>query len=479
MSASLRNRLLVGTVGGTVLLVAVFSLVTYGTIRRVLLGQFDSALESTARVFAGDVEWEEGRAELDFDQQQTPTSGNVHVPTFYEIWDSSGHVVAKSSQLRGTDLPRLADGTSTPVFTNRRGTNGRPQRVVGLRFTPRLPEQDEGRSSQANSTTLILTVAREISPLYGHLAFLRRLLWSASAAVAALSGLVAAAVVRWGLAPLNLIATQIAAVKADDLTTRVDVEGIPVELVPVRDRLNALLERLEASFERERRFTADVAHELRTPLAGMRSTLEVTLSRTREINDYQTVLADCLGMAQSMQAMTNNLLMLARLDARQVTLRQGRIQLAELLETCWLAFAETAGRRHVTFESTIAQDLTCISDPDSLSMVLSNLLANAAEYTDEGGRIWAAARHLDRHVELAISNTGCTLTDEQLAQIFDRFWRADSSRTDTGVHCGLGLALVARLMSAVGGSVTVEREPGGIFTVRLALPGAEETINQT
>ncbi len=475
MIASLRTRLLVGTVGGTVLLLTVFSFIIYTTVRRALLEEFDGALESTAHLFAASVEHEENEVELGFDLQQMPEFRDPHNPTFYQLWGANDTVMAKSPLLHADSLRQIADGVGSPVFANSRGSDGRPQRAVGLRFIPRASDNQEGPPPPRNMKTLSLTMARDATELYGQLAFLRRLLCGASVAVAALSVLVAAVIVRHGLAPLNLIAAQIAAVKADDLTARVDAQNIPKEIVPVRDRLNDLLSRLEASFERERRFTADVAHELRTPLAGMRSTLEVTLSRARDCGEYQTVLSDCLEIAQSMQAMMNNLLMLARLDAHQVTLRQDQVQLADLLDACWQPFAESASQRRIVFESTLPEDLTCISDPDSLSMVLSNLLANAAEYTDEGGRIWVAGHRTDQRTELTLSNTGCSLTDEQLSQIFDRFWRGDSARTDAGVHCGLGLALVHRLISTSGGSVVVERQAGGVFAVRLTLPDTGQT----
>ena len=116
----------------------------------------------------------------------------------------------------------------------------------------------------------------------------------------------------------------------------------PSEIAPIKDRLNELLSGLQASFQRERRFTADVAHELRTPLAGIRSTIEVTLMRARASQEYQAVLSDCLGIVQNMQTMVNNLLMLARLDTRQMVFRRDRILLADLVDACWRPFAERA-----------------------------------------------------------------------------------------------------------------------------------------
>jgi len=176
-----------------------------------------------------------------------------------------------------------------------------------------------------------------------------------------------------------------------------------------------------------------------------------------------------------MQTMVNNLLMLARLDARQMTFRREHLRLAELVNAGWRPFAEQARQRQITFESAIGDDLACLGDPDTLSMVLSNLLANASEYTNNGGLIRVVAQATDGAVELTIANAGCSLTQEQIAQVFDRFWRGDPSRRDGSIHCGLGLALVQRLMTALGGSAIAELHPGGVFAVRLNFgPGSQE-----
>jgi two-component system heavy metal sensor histidine kinase CusS len=464
---SLRTRLLAGTVGGMLLLLAVLSLIVYVTIRRALFEQFDTGLESTAHLFAASIEQDANDVELGIE----PEFRDARHETYYQLWGADQTVIAESLSSDSADLWRIAEGADSPAFANSRTEDGRPLRAIGLRFTPRPADNDGEPPRKTTLKALSLTVARDATELHSQLRFLRWLLLTASAAVTALSLLLAAVVVRHGLAPLRSMAAQIGAIRADDLAARVDAEHTPAEITPIRDRLNDLLSRIEASFQRERRFTADVAHELRTPLAGIRSTIEVTLVRTRESREYQTVLSDCLEIVQNMQAMVSNLLMLARLDTRQIVFRRDRIPLADLVDACWRPFCERAEQRQITFESTIPDDLTCLCDPDNLSMVVSNLLANASEYTNDGGRIWIAAHPADGHMELAISNTGCSLSQEQISQVFDYFWRGDSSRRDAGVHCGLGLALVQRLVTALGGSVTAELQAGGVFAIRINIGG--------
>jgi two-component system heavy metal sensor histidine kinase CusS len=299
------------------------------------------------------------------------------------------------------------------------------------------------------------------------LRFLRWLLLIASAAVITLSFLIAAIIVRQGLRPLNSIAAEIATIKEDNLTARITAEHVPAEVVQIKNRLNELLSRLQSSFNRERQFNADVAHELRTPLAGLRSTIEVTLIRARDNDEYKKVLSDCHAIVENMQTMVNNLMMLAWLEAKQISFNTEQIKLAELVNSCWRPFSDRALERKISFDNNIEPEITCASDRRNLSIVLSNILDNAVEYADEGGQIRTTARRIDDSVEVAVSNTGCRLTGKQVSQIFDCFWRGDLSRSDTGTHCGLGLALVQRLIRALGGHATAELQPGGIFIVQL------------
>jgi two-component system heavy metal sensor histidine kinase CusS len=478
MSRSLKARLLTGIISGMILLLTIFSLLIYVVIRSALVKQFDTSLASVAQVLAASVELDTNEIEFEFDVQQMPEFLNPDNPTHYQFWDVNGTVIAKSPLLGTDNLLCLNGSLNTIVHGTSKDKNGRPQRAAGLTFTPRIADNEDEDTNKnaevdqqpANEQTITLVVARNATELYGQLGFLRWLLLNASIAVIVLSVVIAAVIVRKGLRPLNAIATEIANIKEDSLTARITAENIPTEVIQIKNRLNELLSRLEASFNRERQFNADVAHELRTPLSGLRSTIEVTLTRTRDNEEYKRVLFDCQAIVESMQTMVGNLLMLARLDAKQISFQTEQIQLAVLVNSCWQPFSGKALQRQIKFENSINSETTCESDRQNLSIVLSNVLANTVDYTDEGGQIRITACSKNDSVEVAVSNTGCKLTNEQVSKVFDCFWRADSSRTDTGTHCGLGLALVQKLIRALDGNVDAELQPGGIFVVRIILP---------
>lgn len=469
MKSSLQRRLVVGVVSAVLLLLAIFSVGIYSVIRSALLRQFDASLASIAQILAAAVELDGEQIDLELEVQQMPEFQDRNKPTHYQLWRPDGTVAAKSPLLDSADLPRLSGFPAKPTFKTRKANAGRVERVVGFAFVPRLSDSDR---KTAQPQPLTLAVARDSTEILGQLRFLRRLFFVASAGVTVLSILVAVLTVRQGLRPLVAIAGEIAAIRENDLATRIGTEDVPGELLPIKERLNDLLCRLEAAFSRERRFTADVAHELRTPLAGIRSTIEVTLSRGRDQKEYKTALSDCLAIIENMQTMVNNLLTIARLDARQVAFHREQIHLAELVNSCWRRLKDMAKQRKITFQNRIQKDAVINSDPENLSIVVSNLLNNAVEYTNDTGQIWVTAQRCDDSAEITVANTGCRLTNEEVTHVFDSFWRGDSSRAGTGTHCGLGLALVQRLVKALGGSTIAEVQPGGIFTVCLTVPAS-------
>jgi len=471
MTPSLRKRLLAGIITGSILSLAVFSLAVYIAIRAALLSQFDASLASVARVLAASVEVDGNEIELEFGIAQMPEFQNPDKPTYYQFWSPDGSVVAKSPLVGDGALERLEGPVDELVFAESKSAGSRPLRAVGLKFYPRTADSEEDPNRPASASRILtIAVARDATEMLGQLTFLRRLLISAAATVTILSLLIAAVVVRRGLAPLNAIAAEIAAIDQQNLAARIEAARAPCEIVPIKNTLNDLLARIEEAFKRERRFTADVAHELRTPLAGLRSTIEVALVRRRDAAEYQNALSICLAIVGNMHEMVNNLLMLARLDARQVTLRCDRIRLAELVDSVWRPFAQKAQQRQITFHNDLSGDLACQSDREHLFIVFRNLLENAAEYANQAGQIRVAAQRTGDSLQVTLSNTGCKLTAGQVSKVFDSFWRADESRSDAAVHSGLGLALVKRIITALNGDIAAQIDRPDIFKITLTLP---------
>jgi two-component system, OmpR family, heavy metal sensor histidine kinase CusS len=276
--------------------------------------------------------------------------------------------------------------------------------------------------------------------------------------------------IRRSLRPLGRLARQIERLDSEDLSARLPEVDAPLEIEPVIERTNQLLHRLEKAFLRERSMGANVAHEVRTPLAGLRSTIEVALSRPRSSEQQEAALRQCLRIVLEMQAMVENLLLLARIDAGHARGESRPVVLEERLLGSWRPLEATAAARRLQVEWAIGHEARVTTDATLLDVALRNVLENAVEYADRGGtvRIETAAR--DGGADVLVRNTGSTLRQEDVAHVFDRFWRGAAARSEAGLHCGLGLVLVKEIMGALGGAAEVRSAAGGCFEIALSIP---------
>jgi two-component system, OmpR family, heavy metal sensor histidine kinase CusS len=463
MKRSLRLRLLIGTSVAMAVVLTLLGLAIYFSMWRSLLWEFDGGLLTQAKALGGMVEQHGQRLKFEFDAQQMPEFNSGRRAEYFEIRFDGGKVLVRSNSLGNGDL---AAGISTRDVIL---PDGRRGRSLSIRFSARVDHDDDEEGDGAAAQSLELTVARDTADLDQTLLRLRWLLVGLCAGAIVVSGAALIFVVGRAVRPVNRLAAEIGALRETDLGRRLDLPDVPAELAPVVQRLNGLLGRLENAFGRERAFTADVAHELRTPLAGLTTTLEVCRSRPRDNPAYEAAIDKCRKMIDRMQAMVESLLLLARADGGQLAAVQRRVDLSLLLSECWAVCQVRAEQRGVVVGWEVPSGCIVESDADKLRIVFQNLLDNAVSYVDDGGTI----RVVVDAEAVEISNSGSGVGSEELPHLFERFWRGDQARTDTGVHCGLGLSLCRRLMELLGGQISVNAVRGGSFVVRCAVPGIQ------
>ncbi|MGI8958012.1 MAG: heavy metal sensor histidine kinase [Chthoniobacterales bacterium] len=283
--------------------------------------------------------------------------------------------------------------------------------------------------------------------------------------------MIAITVTRRGLRPLNAMTYSLKRVGPTRLHERVPPAEWPRELQPVAVAFDDMLDRLEDSFNRLSQFTADLAHELRTPLANIRGEAEVALTRPRTPNEYEAVMESNVAECERLSAIIDNLLFLARAEA------------AESKVKCSWFDGRAAIDRIATYNEAIAEErrlqIICrghgkvYADPVLFGRAVSNLVDNAVHYTPEGGRIAISITTSDDHAEIAVEDTGCGIAAEHVSRIFDRFYRVDPSRSTEGT--GLGLALVKSIADLHGGKIEVTSEVGRGTRLVLCLTGPEPT----
>jgi two-component system heavy metal sensor histidine kinase CusS len=302
-----------------------------------------------------------------------------------------------------------------------------------------------------------LLVGADLQELSGEVDALRRAfllsLPGALLLVAAGSWIIA----RRALRPVDALGRDMMNISADALDRRLESSRIDFEFARIIEQYNAMLERLERSFHQATRFSADASHELKTPLAVMRGTLERALADSGEDTAAQAVYSDLLEQVDRQKAILEGLLLLSRADAGKLRLSTETIDLSAKLNL-WLEDAGfLAEDRNITIQSDIAPGLMISGDPNLLQQVAHNLFSNAVRHNLEGGEIFCRLSNQGDLVHWEITNTGPLLPESEQEQIFARFQRGTAAQ---GSGSGLGLSLVREILTAHGGTVTLRQEQG-------------------
>lgn len=465
---SLRGRLTVWLLAGTGLLLIVAGLFLDRTISARLRRGFDDDLIAEARSVMAVTEQADGRVALELSPGLLPEFETARRPDYFQLWLDGGRVLARSSRLGGRDLPRSASPSRQFHFDDLTLPDGRRGRRVEVTFHPQIEPEDQAREGPSAASLATLVVARGSEELDAFLTSLHRTLALFILILLLGSAALVRAVATYALRPLNDLARRLDTLDAGSLREPVRIDGAPAELVPTIEHLNGLLARLAGSFERERMFSANLAHELRTPLAELRAVTDVALKWPDDAASLLAALEEARSAGLQMEKIVVNLLALARYDGGQHTLHLSRVPLRETIDACWRAAAAEADGRGMAAFLEIPEELTLVTDREKLELILSNLLANAVAYGSPGGRITCAAAATDGRFRLSVANPAADLSPDDLPRLFDRFWRRDAARSD-GRHAGLGLSLVAALCDLLGFSREA-RLHDGVFEIVLAGP---------
>jgi two-component system, OmpR family, heavy metal sensor histidine kinase CusS len=481
--ASLRTRLLIGTIVGTLTVLSLTWGGLYTSLRRLLQDDFNSTMLAKARAIAGMVEQHRGKVDLELDYRTMREFEPGGRCEYFELRRADGTILYRSHSLGSALLGATPGEEAVPAFRAVTLPDGRPGRLISLTFQPADSEEQEhpaaargdsslapdrpAQSQPAIDPPITLGLARETRLLDRTLARLAGMLVGVGSGTMLLCAVAMSLVIRRGLRPLDQLAQQISAID-EDLAVRVSLPNAPLELGPVVHRLNDLLGRLEGAFDREKSFSADVAHELRTPLAGLRSTLEVSLSRPREAGGYRESLDDCLAIVRQMQEMIEKLLSLARMELGHCVIERQDVAVDHLLAECWKLLEAKASERGLEVDWKTPTPCGVVTDREQLRQVVYNLLDNAVTYADREGRISIETFAGSGPSGLRITNSAAGVRPEDLTHVFERFWRGEKARGGTGMHCGLGLALSRKIVALLGGEIAAECRDG-CFAVTVLL----------
>jgi len=285
------------------------------------------------------------------------------------------------------------------------------------------------------------------------------------------STLVAITVTKRGLRPLTEMRRALERVQPAHLSERIEPAQWPRELQPVVTAFDGMLDRLEDSFTRLSQFSADLAHELRTPIGNMLGEAQVALTRERSSEEYRSVIESSAAECERLSGIIDNLLFLARAESAEQQIERSLFDGRAALEKIAGFYQTAAEDRHVNIECSGEGQI--FADPALFNRALSNLIDNALRFTADGGKIHISIRTCDGRAEVSVHDTGSGIAPEHLPRVFDRFYRGDASRSSAGT--GLGLALVKSIVDLHGGSAKIESELRRRTTVVLSFPTKDST----
>lgn len=347
------------------------------------------------------------------------------------------------------------------------GPDGLRHRVVSAKAQAvPLP----GLTGKLGEWTIQVALIEEDEDVF--LAKFRRELWAMLAIAVVACAAAGFFIARRGLRPLGDVADTVRRIRPTSLGQRVSLANVPAELADLASSFNAMMDRLEDSFDRLSRFSADIAHELRTPIHNLRGTTEVALGQARTAAEYRDVLVSNLEESGRISRLIDNLLFIARAENPRTAIQRVEMNVADELATILDFYTALADEAGVTLSLKSDGALTASLDRSLFQRAVGNLLENALAYTPRGGSVLLRASARDATLTVTVQDTGAGIPPEHLPHVFERFHRADPSRARTSGGFGLGLSLVRSIATLHNGAASIQSTPGSGTTVTLTFPAA-------
>lgn len=408
------------------------------------------------KIFALSADLRENGPEI-FAEEVTAHRAGQHTPYWIRILDSQGRAVAQTPEMDRLIPTQIFPVVREPVEAVR---TRKDYRTAGKLFSLVSFNEHPGDQTYtlqvAQDRSSDKQVERNFALLFIAVLF--------SGVVA--SALIAIIVTRRGLRPLREMTESLGRIGPDQLKERIGSTGWPHELQPLAIAFDHMLKRLDDSFTRLSQFSADLAHELRTPIANMLGEAQVALTRDRTAADYRETIESTVAECERLSRIVDNLLFVARVDAAREPIARKWFDARAAVEKIAAFYQTVADDHNVTINCS--GDGQIYADPDLFERAVGNLLDNALRFTAEHGSIRVALAKSNRDFEVRVSDNGCGIAVEHLPRVFDRFFRAEPSRSSDGA--GLGLALVKSIVDLHGGSVVIESNVGRGTTVKMIFP---------
>lgn len=432
-------------------------------VERLLISQFDLALLTKVRTLTSFPEPGRVGINLGFTERQRPEFSSGPHLEYFQVWLHDGSTLAKSASLPAdVSLPRMVGTLDAPRFFEVDLPDGAPGRAVGVRLQAK-------KASLKDEFSVDLVLARGSREL-------SRLLQNLTLGVAGGGGVLL--VLAWlgvrqatatALQPVSKLAREVAGIDAGSLKTRLPVDDLPPDLQPIVVQTNHLMQRLENAFSRERRFSANSAHELLTPVSELRAAAEAALEWPNDPQATASLAAEARDLAIQMEHVVRSLLALSRAEASLTQLRVEEFDLATLISEVIEERRDQCTLPKLTIRSEIPSPLSMRTDLVLMRSILKNIIQNACEYSVPGSEVSVRASVVAELIEIRVVNRSETINTDELARFGEPFWRRDAAHKSRE-HVGLGLALSRAFAHLLGGELSFDLELRHSVVARLVVP---------
>jgi signal transduction histidine kinase len=461
MKDSLRKQIITAVLISQLLLAMglTVAIVLYSRVQ--LLSAFNIMLEGRANsVLAVIHDAEDESKALIFDRQRL----SVPAGDLFEVWDENGSLIWRSPNWSGA--PAAVSGGNSPTF---KLAEGRPSyRGIVVRKAPIFDEEDNNPAPPRKVTIIYASSTQELDRHIFRIGFFAS---AASLLLLCLAGLFAAYGVSRGLLPMQELAEEAARVSIRNWSFNPpQAVRTKRELAPLVGALEATLAGLQRAFDRERQSTADAAHELKTAVAILKSSLQLLSCQPRSSNEYKKGLEHALEDCDRLEALVSGTLSLARAQQWAEEGKSDNIQCVDLVNSCEQVVADLqalAQSKGVELRCLASDESVVKADPVDLQTVWANLVQNAIQHSPPGSTV---SVRVAASALIVIEDSGTGIPAEHLPFVFERFRRGDASRSRATGGFGLGLSICKAIVEAYGGHIDIESADGAGTRVLVSLP---------
>jgi len=461
MFSSIKIRLVVWLTFALSLVTSGIGIYLYYQLENIVTGSVDDHLHSEIQLIAGllDVEGERDEApldEADTGQYAVPLSGH-----YYQVyWIDKGKTTYSPSLSKAGAKLAAAEKNYSPIYNTTTGPEGGPLRMLSQAF------------NLSSGSTVIIQAGDSLAGAYKLLSSFKKVTLIVFPTFILISCFSALVIIGWSFKPLDAFSEKVGHVTEKSLGERLAVEGVDRELEPLARNFNTMLERIEQSFIRQRQFLSDASHELRTPASVIKSLCEITLTRERDIHEYEDTLAKIEKKVNRMTALINRILNVSRLESEIFLSSKTAVDLKSILKDVVKAlhpWAQGMG----TDINLKGDNLTVWGDRDRLTEAFTNIVDNAVKYNKKGSVVKITLTGGSGMANVSVSDRGIGIPEEEQRKIFDRFYRVDKSRSLVE-GSGLGLSIAKSIVEAHNGTIEIISTAGKGTSVVVRLPYIRE-----